>query len=103
MPLATLYKASGEVEEVNTPDYFTCRPGIARSEPRAQLGRDSITRLIGALDDNHVEFCESHDGRRIAYAIPSTDRPINPFAVDHCVLPLRGDVIEIDYSNSLND
>jgi len=101
MPLATLYKASGEVEQIETPDYFTCRPGIAHGTPQGQLGHDHIAKLIGALDGNHVDFCESFEGRRIAYALPIPNQPLNAYAAAHCPLPIRGDVVEIDYSNSI--
>jgi hypothetical protein len=103
MPIATLYKATGEVEEIETSDYFTSKPGIAHGAPQGQLGRDHIAKLIGALDGNHVDFCESHDGRRIAYALPIPNQPLNPYVAAHCILPIHGDVVEIDYDNSLDD
>lgn len=101
MPIATLYRASGEAEAIELGDYFARIPGITHGEPEPQLSLDHIAELI-ETDPNHVEFCESHDGQRIAYASDGYGRPLNAFAVAHSVLKLRGDVLEVPYFNTLD-
>jgi hypothetical protein len=101
MPIATLYKASGEAEPIEAGDYLTRTPGIAHGEPQHQLSLDHIAQLIDT-DPNHVEFTESYDGQRIAYASDGYGRPLNAFAVAHSVLKLRGDVLEVPYFNTID-
>jgi hypothetical protein len=101
MPVATLYKASGEAVPIQDCDYTLARPGIAYGALQPQITLRHIAELIHTCP-NDVLFCESHTGQRIAYAADSYTKEPNAFAASNSVLKLHGDVVEIPYSNSLD-
>lgn len=101
MTIATLYRANGEAVPLPEPDYTVTRPGIAHGSSQPQITLRHIAELIGTTP-NHVEFCESRNGQRIAYGDDEFNQPANPFAATSCILPLRGSVVEVPYENSLD-
>jgi len=101
MPIATLYKATGESLAIETGDYFTRTPGIAHGSPQPQFELSHIAELIGTTEAQ-VQFAESHEGQRLAYAVDEWNKPLNAYAAEHCVLKLHGDVLEVPYFNTID-